>query len=175
MATSKRSARVTGKQSAKRPGKARSRAREDEWKSAGTSFADGEAYFKRTLKEAGLEPDAAVFTSKTPAALRAMKNLQVKTVPEGFRKWQLPFASYEPTNLYLTVGRARAVVESHAHSHGAGFRVVISGSIVLDGQKLGPGDWFYVPNGKPYSYRVGAQGVQLLGGYECCCANWPCC
>lgn len=145
------------------------------WTPGGTSFEAGEAYFKRSLREAGLDPDEGVFTSRDAPARKAIERLRVSSVPPGFKKWQLPFASYQPSNFYMTVGKPNALVESHAHEHGAGFRVILTGSLTLGGKKLGMGDWFYVPKGLPYAYKVGREGVQLMAGYECCCENWPCC
>ena len=142
---------------------------------SGTSFEDGLPYLKKTQREAGIDQEAAVFTSRDASSKAAIKSLQVTNIPTGFTKWQLPFAAYRPTNFYLTTGKPNAGVAEHAHEHGAGFRVVIQGSLAINGKQLRQGDWFYVPQGKAYSYKVGAEGVQLMSGYECCCQGWPCC
>ena len=154
------------------PSKAR---KEKLWKPLGTTFEAGEPYFRSSLRKVGLDPEAQVFTSKHEAAKAVQKYFRVQSAPPGFKKWQLPFALHEPTNFYITEGRPNATVDAHSHEHGAGFRVIIKGSLVLEGVKLGAGDWFYVPQGKPYSYKVGRTGVQLMSGYQCCCEPWPCC
>jgi hypothetical protein len=58
-------------------------------------------------------------------------------------------------------------VPRHSHTHGAGFRVVIEGSLVVNGTELTPKDWMYVPKGHPYGFEVGARGVSLMAAYEC--------
>jgi hypothetical protein len=145
------------------------------WEPAGASFESGEPYFRKVLRDAGLDITSKVFTSRHPAAKRAMKSLRLSNVPAGFRKWQLPFALKTPTNFYITEGQPRAVVRKHVHAFGAGFRFILSGTIRVGGQSLKAGDWFFVPEGQAYSYTVGSRGVELMAGYECCCQGWPCC
>lgn len=49
------------------------------------------------------------------------------------------------------------------HSHDADcLYYIIAGSIRLGTEDLGPGDSFFVPNGVPYSYRPGEDGIELL-------------
>jgi hypothetical protein len=60
------------------------------------------------------------------------------------------------------------------HSHprfGDCLYYVVAGSAVLGSQVLKPGDGFFVPNGMPYKYRAGPEGVEILefragGGIE---------
>jgi hypothetical protein len=60
------------------------------------------------------------------------------------------------------------------HSHpqtGDCLYYVVAGSAVLGSQVLRPGDGFFVPNGMPYKYRAGPEGVEVLefragGGIE---------
>jgi hypothetical protein len=60
------------------------------------------------------------------------------------------------------------------HSHprfGDCLYYVVAGSAVLGSQVLKPGDGFFVPNGMPYKYRAGPEGVEILefragGGVE---------
>lgn len=51
------------------------------------------------------------------------------------------------------------------HSHpqlGDCLYYVVAGSAVLGSRVLGPGDGFFVPNGMPYKYRAGPEGVEIL-------------
>ena len=60
------------------------------------------------------------------------------------------------------------------HSHprlGDCLYYIVAGSAVLGSQVLKPGDGFFVPNGMPYKYRAGPEGVEILefragGGIE---------
>jgi hypothetical protein len=51
------------------------------------------------------------------------------------------------------------------HSHpqlGDCLYYIVGGSAILGSRVLGPGDGFFVPNGAPYKYRAGPQGVEIL-------------
>jgi len=51
------------------------------------------------------------------------------------------------------------------HSHpklGDCLYYIVAGSAVLGNRVLGPGDCFFVPNGMPYKYRAGPEGVEIL-------------
>ena len=49
------------------------------------------------------------------------------------------------------------------HSHDTDcLYYVISGSLRLGTEKLGPGDGFFLPKDVPYTYRIGADGLEIL-------------
>jgi hypothetical protein len=51
------------------------------------------------------------------------------------------------------------------HSHprfGDCLYYIVAGSAVLGSRVLKPGDGFFVPNGMPYKYRAGPEGVEIL-------------
>ena len=51
------------------------------------------------------------------------------------------------------------------HSHpqlGDCLYYIVGGSAVLGSRVLGPGDGFFVPNGAPYKYKAGPEGVEIL-------------
>lgn len=60
------------------------------------------------------------------------------------------------------------------HSHprlGDCLYYIVAGQAVLGSRVLNPGDGFFVPNGMPYKYRAGPEGVEILefragGGVE---------
>jgi len=49
----------------------------------------------------------------------------------------------------------------HSHDVDCAY-YVIAGSLSLGAKVLGPGDGFFIPAGMTYTYRVGAQGVELV-------------
>lgn len=138
------------------------------WNPNGTTFDEGQVLLKKAMKSVGLDPDAALFTSRDPVAQEIKKILKTSNVPDGFEKWQLPFSLYEPSNVFISHGEPQAKVPTHWHKHGAGYRVIIQGSITLgDGTELTTADWMYVPKAHPYSFDVGPKGVVMLAGYAC--------
>ncbi len=49
------------------------------------------------------------------------------------------------------------------HSHDADcLYYIVSGSIRLGTEDLGPRDSFFIPNGVPYTYKMGPEGVEIL-------------
>jgi hypothetical protein len=60
----------------------------------------------------------------------------------------------------------------HSHpAHGDCLYYVVSGQAILGNRVLKAGDGFFVPNGMPYKYRAGSEGVEVLefragGGLE---------
>ena len=139
----------------------------DQWSPNELSFAEGRPYVEARLREAGLDPDAGIFTSRDPKAKKAMQLLETMNSPRGFRKWQLPFSFFSPTNLYITMGEPGVSVRKHSHNEGAGMRFILQGSLSLNRKRLDPGEWAYIPRGEPYSLKVGPEGVRMLADYAC--------
>jgi hypothetical protein len=138
------------------------------WNPNGTTFDEGQVLLKKAMNAVGLDPDAQLFTSRDPVAQEIKKILKTSNVPDGFEKWQLPFSLYTSSNVFISHGEPHAKVPSHWHEHGAGYRVIIKGSLRLgNGTELTAGDWFYVPKGHPYSFDVGSDGLVMLAGYQC--------
>jgi hypothetical protein len=51
----------------------------------------------------------------------------------------------------------------HSHpKHGDCLYYVVAGQAILGSRVLGAGDGFFVPNGMPYKYRAGPEGVEVL-------------
>jgi quercetin dioxygenase-like cupin family protein len=86
-------------------------------------------------------------------------------MPPGILSWQLPIELDERTFLFMTVAQPGAVVPSHSHKRDL-FRIVISGSIILDNVELKAGDWMFVPKGTEYSYTAALNpGATTLHAY----------
>jgi hypothetical protein len=139
----------------------------ERWQPNGTSFWDGQPHVRGIQQELGFNPETDFLTSKDEIGARLQERLETDNVPSRFRKWQLPFSFYEPSNVYITEGEPGASVAEHAHTEGAGYRLVLNGSLTVDGKVLRQGDWMWVPKGHPYSYEVGEEGVLLAAGYQC--------
>ncbi|MBK4723565.1 hypothetical protein JJL56_32510 [Azospirillum sp. YIM DDC1] len=74
------------------------------------------------------------------------------------RKWQIPVDICE-WRVLITEYPPNTLVEPHVHPAntpdrpGGSMRTVLKGSIEYAGKIFGPGDWFFIPNGVPYSFR----------------------
>ncbi|MBI5434422.1 MAG: hypothetical protein HZA52_16430 [Planctomycetes bacterium] len=108
-----------------------------------------------------------ILTSKDRDAVKLANLLAIDNIPDGFRKWQLPFVM-ESSQLFISVGNPGAVMKKHSHKEGAGIRFIAGGSILYNGQELVAGDWMFIPRGKPYSFQVGPFGATMC---YCCCAG----
>lgn len=116
-----------------------------------------ESYSTNELHEKGFK-NKGVTTSFDKDSLRAKDDLRVDApFAGGVEKWQLPI---DLPNFKMMMARfpPNTFVEPHVHpnlddqSLCGLFRIVIKGSITYEGKKYGPGDWFFVPTGIPYSF-----------------------
>jgi hypothetical protein len=115
-----------------------------------------EAYTTEELRALGFGPERV--TSFDEKAALAQELLKVDTpFGSGIRKWQLPCNMIE-MRVHETVFPPNSFVQPHVHpinteeDPGGSLRIVVKGHIKYAGQVFGPGDWFYVPNGVPYSF-----------------------
>lgn len=108
---------------------------------------------KDALEEHGIVVENRVITSRDPGMNDVRFALRRRNMPAGFLSWQLPIELDGPAHAFITVAEPGAVVPSHTHKRDL-FRVVISGSIILDNVELKSGDWMFVPSGAKYSYRA---------------------
>ena len=139
------------------------------------SFAFCTERIQAALRKIGLESDETglkhggrVITSRDERAAQLTRELEVSNVPDGFKKWQLPFLLGEPTHMFMTVAQPGAEAPSHSHDEGTfGIRLIVSGSIIHDGTELTAGDWMVIPAGTPYSFRAGQLGAVMFYCYPC--------
>ncbi|MCC7170857.1 MAG: hypothetical protein IT459_10440 [Planctomycetes bacterium] len=134
------------------------------------TFEEGSQRVAAALKKAKVTLGKRILTSKDRDAVKLANLLAIDNIPDGFRKWQLPFVM-DPSQLFISVGNPGAVVKKHSHKEGDGIRFIAGGSILYEGQELVAGDWMYIPRGKPYSFRVGPFGATMCYCYCCCCAG----
>lgn len=134
------------------------------------TFAQGIKRIKDACSAASLDISRSIITSRDAAVKKALSDLEVKNIPTGFVKFQLPLSFDKPTQAFLSFGSPRTKVPSHSHDEGSGLRVILSGSISYQGTELTSGDWMYIPAGKAYDFEVGPMGVGMFYCYECCCA-----
>ena len=98
---------------------------------------------------------AGIITSRDPGMNDLFYDLLREDMPGGFTQWQLPIKLEGPALFFLTVVEPGGVVPTHSHKRDL-FRVVVSGSIILDdGRELKHTDWMFVPAGVEYSFRGG--------------------
>jgi hypothetical protein len=128
----------------------------EEWR-PDDSILEGDSGRKRirdALEDFRIEIDERVVTSRDPGMDEVRNRLKNSRVPQGFDQWQLPiFLNDCPTFFYLTVAQPGAVIPRHSHTRDL-FRVVISGSITVNGIELKSADWMFVPKGVSYSYSA---------------------
>ncbi len=101
-----------------------------------------------------------IITSFDDVAKMAEEKLVVGApFAKGVKKWQLPI-DLIGFKIITTVFPPKTTVLPHVHSvldenvKSGGFRMVVSGSITFNGKKYLPGDWFFIPNGIPYSFTT---------------------
>lgn len=118
-----------------------------------------EAYNSEELKALGVDR-TKVMTSSDALTATAREHLQVDApFANGIRKWQLPIDISE-WRMYMTEFPPNSSVAPHVHpantaeNPGGSLRTVLTGNITYAGRTYGPGDWFYIPNGIPYTFRT---------------------
>lgn len=125
-----------------------------------------EAYTKQELIDLGFGPQK--INSFDEKARRARQVLKVET-PFGsnIEKWELP-VFMPPLRIHQTIFPPNTYVAPHVHplnteeEPGGGLRIVLSGKIFYEGQEYGPGDWFFVPNGEPYSFLTDSEDETVV-------------
>ncbi|MEP2387177.1 MULTISPECIES: hypothetical protein [Alphaproteobacteria] len=117
-----------------------------------------EAYNSEELGSLGFGSKDIV-TSFDTNAERAREELCIDApFGEDIRKWQIPVDVCQ-WRMFITEFSAGSTVDPHVHPEhkkddpGGSLRVVLSGGIEYQGKLFKPGDWFYIPNGIPYSFR----------------------
>ena len=133
------------------------------------TFDQGLERIRKAADRAGFSAEGVV-TSRDRAALNTREALAVDNVPPGFTKWQLPVFLNNPSQMFVTVAQPGAKAGRHSHDEGDGMRFIAGGSIIHEGRELVPGDWMYIPAGRPYEFEVGPNGALMCYCYCCCCA-----
>lgn len=128
-----------------------------------------ENWSQEEIRQKGLAKEGVV-TSFDKVAKKAEKELAVDApFADGIQKWQLPI-DLPGFRVVMTRFPPGTVVKAHEHPSIPGFsrcgqlRVVIKGSITYEGKVYGPGDWFFIPNGVPYSFTTDPE-VETLENY----------
>lgn len=133
-------------------------------------FKDGVARINEALEKVGVKLGKRILTSRDPEAIKLCNLLSIdKDLPQGFRKWQLPF-HLDGGQFFITTAEPGAKVGEHAHEDD-GVRFIVSGSVFYDGIELTAGDWMYLPKGAKYSLEVGPLGAAMCYCYCCCCGG----
>jgi hypothetical protein len=121
-----------------------------------------EAYNSQELREMGV-PNNRVVTSFDFEASSAREKLLVDApFASAIRKWQIPVDICE-WRVFIAEFPRGTHVDPHVHAAntptepGGSLRTVLKGSISYAGREYGPGDWFFIPNGIPYSFTTDEQ------------------
>lgn len=121
-----------------------------------------EGYTREELRNAGV--GLGPVTSFDELATKAEKLLPIETpFGSGISKWQLPF-DMMPLRVMKTRFPANTRVEPHVHpaasmaEPGGSLRIVTKGCIVYNNRDFRSGDWFYIPNGEPYTFTTDPHG-----------------
>jgi len=133
-----------------------------------STFEDGVQRVKQALQETGFEVSNQVITSQDKGVNKVLNLLAGDNVPEGFKKWQLPFI-FEKGQFFISVAQPDIYVPKHSHDSGDGIRFIVSGSVYYEDKELRAGDWMYIPQGAPYEMKVGNYGATMAYCYACCC------
>lgn len=120
-----------------------------------------EAYNSPELRSMGI--DATKIVTSFDLETEQAKEKLVVDAPfaRGIRKWQLPIDICE-WRVFISEFPPNTLVEPHVHpantpeNPGGSLRTVLKGSLNYAGKTFGPGDWFFIPNGVPYSFRSDA-------------------
>jgi len=125
-----------------------------------------EAYTTQELRRLGFGPEeVSCFDERARVAQDLLK---VDTpFGSGIKKWQLPI-DMMPMPMEQTVFPPATSVRPHVHpansqeAPGGGLRIITKGKIFYKGREYGPGDWFFVPNGVPYSFTTDPAGPTVV-------------
>lgn len=130
-----------------------------------------EGYNMKEMDSLGFKP--GIVTSFDKSVELAKTELRVETpFANNIVKWQLPL--FWGLKFHMTHFPPNTVVHSHKHPDipffheegpAGGLRIVIAGKIIFEGKEFFPGDWFFVPNGIPYSFRTDSEGADEAYGY----------
>ncbi|WP_432347914.1 hypothetical protein WMC41_09905 [Shinella yambaruensis] len=121
-----------------------------------------ESYNSPELRKFGVEPNKVVTCFDECSDLARDHLLVDAPFATGIRKWQLPIDIVE-WRAFMTEFPPNSFVSPHVHPEntvdepGGSLRTVLKGAIEYAGRTFGPGDWFFIPNGIPYSFKTDAK------------------
>jgi hypothetical protein len=125
-----------------------------------------ESYTVQELRELGFRPGPV--SCFDDCAKRAEDLLSVDApFGSGIKKWQLPINSSH-IKIEQTLFPPNTLVTPHVHPEntpddpGGGLRIIIKGRVFYQRREYGPGDWFFIPNGMPYSFRTDPDGPTIV-------------
>jgi hypothetical protein len=125
-----------------------------------------EGYNRAELRARGITPK--VISSLDQSTSASQQTLRLATpFGSGIEKYELPIDML-PIRVAKTVFAPGSVVTRHVHpphseeSPGGGVRIVVSGYVLFEGRRHGPGDWFFTPNGSPYEFSTDPDGVTIV-------------
>lgn len=126
-----------------------------------------EAYNSPELSALGFGKNKVVTSFDLEASAAREKLLVDAPFANKIRKWQIPVDVCE-WRVFITEFPKSTYVEPHVHAAntpdnpGGSMRTVLKGSITYAGRQYGPGDWFFIPNGIPYSFKTDGEQQTIV-------------
>lgn len=118
-----------------------------------------EAYNSSELRALGIGNNKVVTSFDFEASSARERLLVDAPFANKIRKWQIPVDVCE-WRVFIAEFPRSTYVEPHVHAAntlaepGGSMRTILKGSISYAGREYGPGDWFFIPNGIPYSFKT---------------------
>lgn len=116
-----------------------------------------EAYNTPELQAMGIGNNKVVTSFDSVTEMARDKLLVDAPFASQIRKWQIPVDVCE-WRVFITEFPPNTFVEPHVHPEntteqpGGSLRTILHGSLLYSEKVFKPGDWFFIPNGVPYSF-----------------------
>ena len=115
----------------------------------------------RIREATGVSDENEIVTSRD----ERRQPLPGRQMPPGIEQKLLAVSLPGKMLAFQTSFEPNVVLPSHSHADAATFRVVLEGSLYYGDVELKTGDWMYVPAGKSYEIRTGAEPCQIFHIY----------
>jgi len=119
----------------------------------------------RVVKKHKFDAAKQILTSRDKLATTMKKELAVPDLAKGFNRTLLPTPSTRGSDSIYT-GRANSTTGPHSHRTNS-LHLILSGWVQVNGKKLSPGDWAYVPAGIEYTLTVGTERCIVFYRHDC--------
>jgi hypothetical protein len=114
------------------------------------------------IREAtGVSAEEEIITSRDPGR----RPLPGRRMPPGIHQNLLPVTLPGKILAFQSKFDPNVELPSHAHPKAAIFRLVVEGTLFHGATELKAGDWMYVPPGKEYELRTGAEPCRVWHMY----------
>ena len=124
---------------------------------------NGARRVREALRKHKVEFGDRILTSRDEGVAEAQEELRRTPMPAGVEQWQVPIVAGAGQDVLWFRSKMAPGAKVPQHSHKTGlFRIVIEGTLKVGEVELKPGDWMFVPAGKPYSLEAGLDGCLVM-------------